>query len=80
MIALKKRRVEPLYQISQVLNLTLSYKIQFYHLLHTNFVDYLTIIFIIIGDEDADERYVLDPVGSEKATPIIKGGVIDDSI
>ena len=49
-------------------------------MLHTNFVDYLTIIFIIIGDEDADERYVLDPVGSEKATPIIKGGVIDDAI
>ena len=50
-------------------------------MLHTNFVDYLTIIFIIIGDdEDADERYVLDPVGSEKATPIIKGRVIDDAI
>ena len=32
------------------------------------------------ADEDADERYVLDPVGSEKATPIIKGGVIDDAI
>ena len=55
-------------------------KIQFNYMLHTNFVDYLTIIVIIIGDDDSDERYVLDPVGSEKATPIIKGGVIDDAI
>ena len=33
----------------------------------------------MLGDDDADERYVLDPVGSENSKPIIKGGVLDNS-
>ena len=33
----------------------------------------------LLGDDDADERYVLDPVGSENSKPIIKGGVLDNS-
>ena len=39
----------------------------------------MKIVIILIGDDDADERYVLDPLGSEKGKPIIKGGVLGNT-
>ena len=39
----------------------------------------LKLLSFLIGDDDANERYVLDPVGSEKGKPIIKGGVHGDT-
>ena len=76
-----KRRVKHLFRILQVLNFALKDTLPYNSIITYFFIPLIHLIVanILIGDEDADERYVLDPVGSEKGKPIIKGGVLGDT-